>query len=116
MAGFAVSINGWIWVSTEAYEREWRIIDSLFSADGDATDSSRDFWPFRFRPQAVKEIIVGHRAGAILPDIFDLLRQPRYEHVALFIARPDQKRFHLNFHELPRGGWGPGPVEGVDED
>lgn len=99
-----------------AYEREWRIVDSLFSAGGDATDLSRDCWPFRFRPQAIKEIIVGHRASAIAPDMCAVLNEPRYAHVSLLVATPDQKRFHLNFNELPRGGWGPTILGDTDSD
>jgi hypothetical protein len=101
-----------------AYEREWRIIDSLFSADGDAEDQpSRDCWPFRFRPEAVKEVIMGHRSGAIIGDVCAVLSEPRYAHVKLFLAAPDAKRFHLNFNELPRGGWVPAiPEEDHDPD
>jgi Protein of unknown function (DUF2971) len=106
------------WKNSEwAYEREWRIIDSLHSADGEATDLSRDCWPFKFRPEAVREVILGHRSGAIISDICQILREPRYEHVRLLIASPDPKRFHLNFAEIQRGQWPPNiPEEDRDPD
>jgi hypothetical protein len=98
-----------------AYEREWRIVDSLFSADGEPPDSSHDCWPFRFRSQAIKEIVTGHRSGAILHELYAVLREPRYQHVSLFLAKPDQKRFHLNFTEIARSGWGPGMPPDLEE-
>ena len=97
-----------------AYEREWRIVDSLISAEGEATDQSRDCWPFRFRTQAVKEVILGHRATVIAPNITTVLSEPRYGHVSLLLATPDQKRFHLNFTELPRSAWGQTILEDAD--
>jgi hypothetical protein len=90
-----------------AYEREWRIVDSVHSADGEAVDLSHDCWPFLFRPEAVREIVIGHRSGAIIEDVCTVLQEPRYEHVKLSLAEPDAKRFHLNFKELPRAGWTP---------
>lgn len=89
-----------------AYEREWRVVDSTFSADGDPVDISQDCWPFVFRADAVKQVIVGHRGSILFPEMYDVLRLPQYAHVSLCLAIPDQKRLHLNFTELPRGGWG----------
>ena len=89
------------------YEREWRIVDSVVSADGDPFGNSGDCWPFRFRPQALREVILGHRAAAIQPDVTTILREPRYEHVNLLIAEPDRERYQLNFSVIPRSGWGP---------
>jgi len=45
------------------YEQEWRILDSLYSADGDAPKSAPDSWPFKFRRESITQVIVGCRAS-----------------------------------------------------
>jgi len=93
--------------STEwAYEHEWRIIDSLMSADGDAFDPPDGHcWPFRFRPEAMREVIVGYRATDLVKDIISILRRPQYQHVKLLMAFPDHQRFELVFVEFQRDQW-----------
>ena len=82
------------------YEREWRIIDSLFSADGEATKNAPDCWPFWFRPESVCEVIVGCRSGDLLERIKAVLQQPLLSHAKLLRAALDNRRFGLRFSEV----------------
>jgi hypothetical protein len=96
-----------------AYEREWRIVDSIFQASGEKPlDPDGLCWPFRLNREAVREVIVGHRSHAILEDLFEILRRPEYRHVELAVAMPDQCRFHLNIKTIPRDLWS---VDMVDQ-
>ena len=45
------------------HEQEWRILDSLFSADCDTTESAPDCWLFKFRRESITQVIVGCRAS-----------------------------------------------------
>ena len=65
------------------YEAEWRILDSLYSADGERTKETPYLWPFKFNPKAIKEIIAGCRSGDLLQKIEAILEQPRYNHLTL---------------------------------
>ena len=71
------------------YEGEWRILDSLYSADGEMRKDLPDRWPVKFNPSAVKEIIVGCRSGDLATKIEPILEQPKYKHVTLLKAVPD---------------------------
>jgi hypothetical protein len=85
-----------------AYEGEWRIIDSLYAADGEG-----DFhhWPFYIRPESVRELVLGCRCDAHTErDAVAALKRDELRHVALYKAVPDERRFGLNFiEESPRG-------------
>lgn len=64
------------------YEKEWRIIDSSFSADGDPSREAPLCWPFHFRPQAVAEVIVGCRASEdFSARLLGILDKPPFDHV-----------------------------------
>jgi hypothetical protein len=91
-----------------AYEREWRLIETLLSIDGDPEDP-KPRWPFELITQNIHSIVVGHRAGALFPKLHQLLLEPRYEHVDLQIAAPDISSFRLNLVEWPRAYWDQGP-------
>jgi hypothetical protein len=91
------------WKSSEwAYEREWRIVDSVFSADGDPVQAGR--WPFQIRPEAVKEVVKGCRCSPV-DELKSVLREPRYQHVKLVTASLDREAFKLNFSDQPRADW-----------
>ena len=49
-----------------AFEQERRLIDSLYSADPEATDTDEIRWSFRIRPESVREVILGCRVEAAL--------------------------------------------------
>lgn len=86
------------------YEREWRIIDSIFSADGDPVGPTRDCYPFHFRPEAVKEVVNGCKCSIHL-ELQSILRKPQYEHVAFVTAAADREKYQLNFVDYPRTDW-----------
>jgi len=89
------------------HEQEWRITDSHFSADGDAVDPPACHrWPFAIRPEAVQEVVLGCRSGVDLRcSVMDLLRQPHYQHVRLFRAFMDERRYSLTLSEQERENW-----------
>jgi hypothetical protein len=81
-----------------AYEKEWRILDSLYSADGDAWDPAETCWPFRIRPQAVAEVIVGWAATRTLRErLGSVLSRPEFRHVIYLRAELDARRYGLEF-------------------
>jgi hypothetical protein len=88
-----------------AYEQEWRVVDSLYSADGEV-DASGHCWPFNIRPEAVTDVTLGCRVD---PDTeqrtMRALLRPEYEHVKLRQAVPDERQYGLQFEELPREEW-----------
>jgi hypothetical protein len=95
------------WKSSEwVYEREWRIIDSAFSAAGEPSGPRGDHLPFIFRPDSVKEVIYGCRCS-IQADLQAVLRESRYAHVSLVAASMDREQYKLNFIEFPRSDWEP---------
>jgi hypothetical protein len=87
-----------------AYEREWRIVDSLFSADGDAFDVDQNCWPFLVRAEAIREVIVGYRAAAtpLLSQFEQVLQDDRYRHIELFHAAPHPQKFELVITPIAR--------------
>jgi hypothetical protein len=87
------------------YEGEWRILDSLYSADGEMRKDLPDRWPFKFSPSAVKEIIVGCRSGDLATKIEPILEQPKYKHVTRLKAVPDQEEYRLNIVPLWLKEW-----------
>lgn len=78
------------------YEGEWRILDSLYSADGEPPKGAPDCWPFKFNPQAIREVIVGCRSENLIGEIEKILVLPKYKHVTLLKAAQDQKLYKLN--------------------
>ena len=84
-----------------SYEREWRIIDSLYSADGPAFADNENCWPFNINSDSVKFVIVGYGSQNI-SEIITILREPGYEHTRLIMAIPDHQRFELLFLEFDR--------------
>jgi hypothetical protein len=87
-----------------AYEREWRIVDSAFSADGDPVGRTGDCYPFRFRPEALQEVIIGCKCS-IYCELQGILREPKYSHVAFISATADREKYKLNFIDFPRSSW-----------
>lgn len=68
--------------SEREYEREWRIIDSVFSADGEPPPGAPLCWPFKFRPEAVTDVIIGCRiASSFAERLATLLDKAPYTHV-----------------------------------
>jgi hypothetical protein len=93
------------WKSSEwVYEREWRIIDSAMSADGDPVGPAGACLPFIFRPEAVKEVIYGCKCS-IYYELQAVLREPRYAHVSFISATVDREKYKLNFNDFPRSDW-----------
>ena len=82
------------------YEREWRIVDSLYSADGETDRDRRTHWPFLLNPKAVKQVIVGCRSGNLHEKIAEALAKPQYEHVGVLRALTHPKEYRLEFHPL----------------
>lgn len=93
--------------STEwAYEREWRIVDSHASADGDCFDGDGNCWPFVFNSQSVRRVIMGYRARPdLVNQLIDVLREARYAHVELEFAAPHPSRFELTLFPQDRAIW-----------
>ena len=84
------------------YEGEWRIIDSLYSADGEADQDKPDYWPFLLNPAAIKEVVVGCRSGELHKKIEKILEQPKYKHIEVLRGYKDPKEYKLNFMPV---GW-----------
>jgi hypothetical protein len=91
-----------------AYEREWRLVESILAVEGDVQDP-KTHWPFEIDPRSVKKVVLGHRAGGLVPALHNLLRQQRYAHVELEIAGPDLRTFRLNMHTWSRDMWNQEP-------
>jgi DUF2971 family protein len=89
-----------------AYEREWRIVDSAFSADvNEAVGPGENCWLFRLNPAAIREVILGHRSQDIAGRVIPPLLRPEYQHVNLLMAHPDHERFQLRFRPLDKVAW-----------
>lgn len=98
-----------------AYEREWRLVESIMAIDGDV-DDPRANWPFPLVTESIKTVVVGHRGAWVLPKLLALLKEDRYAHVTLQFAIPDLRTFRLNLHDWPRDQWNekpPYPLEMV---
>lgn len=88
------------------YEQEWRILDSLFSADGETLAHAPNCWPFIFRPEAVKEVIVGCRASSkFVAEIEAILDKPPYEHVDQLRAFRHKKEYKLRIGHIWEKEW-----------
>lgn len=87
-----------------SYEREWRLVESILAIEGDVA-APAVHWPFDVATKSIREVVLGHRAGRLVPEVHTLLRQQRYEHVQLRLAIPDIRTFRLNLHEWPRETW-----------
>lgn len=79
------------------YEQEWRILDSLFSANGEASREVPNCWPFRFLPESVKEVIVGCRADPAFVEKLEAVLDgdDKYEHVDQLRAFRHRKDYKL---------------------
>lgn len=77
-----------------AYEREWRLVESMLAVEGDVEDP-KTHWPFTLATDAIKSVVIGHRAGGLFPRLHEVLREERYSHVQLQLAIPDLKTFRL---------------------
>ena len=99
-----------------AYEREWRLVETILSVHGDPEDP-QPRWAFDLMTENIESVVVGYRTAALFPKMHELLRQPRYEHVALQVAAPDLASFRLNLTDWPRDQWTsapPYPLQRVD--
>ena len=77
-----------------AHEKEWRMFDSPRNAHGPAT--LPNCYPFRFQPNAVREVVVGARGSAGSCDcIAAVLRAEHYRHVELFRCVIDERQFRV---------------------
>jgi hypothetical protein len=98
-----------------AYEREWRVVESIMAIDGDVDDPKAN-WPFPIVTESIKTVVVGHRGAWVLPKVLALLKEDRYPHATLQFAIPDLRTFRLNLHDWPRDQWNekpPYPLEMV---
>jgi hypothetical protein len=85
------------------YEDEWRLVDSLQSADGEGEGPGKHWWPFRLDPARVREVILGCRCEAADEQaILEVLAEPRYRHVSVFTAVPDLRTYSLVLEPIPR--------------
>jgi len=91
-----------------SYEREWRLVESILAVEGDVADR-KVHWPFELATDNIREVVLGHRAARLVPEVHALLREARYQHVRLRLAIPDQRTFRLNLHEWPRDTWNQAP-------
>ncbi len=88
------------------YEQEWRVLDSLFSADGDPPDGSPKCWPFKFRRESVTEVVVGCRASEdFVQQIGAVLDKPPYEHVEQLRAFRDLREYKLRIGPIWEKEW-----------
>jgi hypothetical protein len=69
--------------------------------EGDVADP-KVHWPFELATDSIREVVLGHRAARLVPEVQALMREPRYERVRLRLAIPDQRTFRLNLQEWPR--------------
>ena len=89
-----------------AYEKEWRLVDSLFSADDEPADDSHDRWFFNLNPQSVKEVILGGASGLTLKlEVGAALVQRCFLHVLLQRMWADPKRYELHLESFNREEW-----------
>ena len=88
------------------YEREWRVLDSRFSADGDLPDGAAMCWPFKFRPQSLTQVIVGCRASEdFVSRIERVLDTAAYEHVEQLRAFRHRKAYKLRIGHIGEKEW-----------
>ena len=81
-----------------AYEREWRMLDSVFHADKELGGAAEPVFLFDFHPDAVREVILGARMNRdSSAEVLAALRDPDYTHVQLRRAdlHPDEYRVVL---------------------
>lgn len=89
------------------YEQEWRILDSLFSADGDASSQAPDCWPFKFRPEHITEVIVGCRADPAFVQKLEAVldNDEKYDHVDQLRTFRDRKDYKLRIGYIWEKEW-----------
>ena len=88
------------------YEQEWRILDSLFSADGEPPDGAPWCWPFKFRPESLVQVIVGCRASEdLVKRIERVLHKPPFEHVAQQHVFRDRREYKLRIGRIWEKEW-----------
>lgn len=79
------------------HEKEWRMFESPFNADGDCLDGDEMCWPFRFEPEVVERVILGARINAdVETSLRDALSMPEYAHTKLLRCEVHQQQFRLN--------------------
>ena len=89
------------WKSSEwVYEREWRIVDSAFSADGEPVGPAGDCYPFIFRTEAVRQVIYGCRCS-IYYELQAILRNAVRRHAH---GRQWTGKVKLNFNDVAQIG------------
>ena len=96
-----------------AYEREWRLVESVLAINGDPEDP-KPRWPFDLVKANIESVVVGYRAGALFPRMHEILREPCYQHVKLQIAAPDLAGFRLNLIDWPRDQWDVAPPHALE--
>lgn len=86
------------------YESEWRIIDSTGAGHAHQRPiHALHCWPFDYRPQAVKEVVLGCRADArLMREVASILSSGDFRHVKLFVAKEHESRYQLEFMEVGR--------------
>ena len=85
-----------------SYEAEWRLISALAWADETRKVNGQTLYLFRFTPQAVVEVILGHRVDeSLAARILGLVRtQEALAHIRLLRARPHPRRFEMELLPL----------------
>jgi hypothetical protein len=79
------------------YEAEWRMLDSAWASCGDPLPDNPYSYPFPLAPAAVREVIVGCRAGdSLVAELNEALAVPAYSHVCMRRTAIDRERFRLN--------------------
>jgi hypothetical protein len=87
-----------------AYEKEWRLVETVLTIDGDPEDP-KAHWSFALDPDSIRTVVVGYRSRELFPRLYELLRQERYAHVELHYVNPDLRAFRLNIEDWPRNRW-----------
>lgn len=82
------------------YEQEWRMLRELDAAEKHL--GAHDIYLFRFPPDALDQLIVGHRASSqLIETVQEILTSgSRYSHVKLLQAIPDKQGYGLILREL----------------
>jgi len=78
------------------YEREWRLVDSLYHADGPALDEDGNCWPFALPAEAMFSVTFGCRtSNATKARIMKALDQSGFQHVKIYQARVHDRHFRI---------------------
>src|SRR5260370_21726204 len=89
------------------YEQEWRILDSLYSADGEAPRSAPSRWRFKTRRESIAQIIVGCRASdEFVKEIEHVLDTNKaYAHVEQRRYFRDRRDYRLRLGHITEKEW-----------